>query len=441
MSVSFQPISAVERADAFDRFAARLNENARAMRALEAESMRILFEAIEYAREAPPPFTPEIEYRSMRSELATVLRVGEYRMEREMSFAYEVVGGYPAVAAALESGAIDVQHARVIIEAGLVNGGDDEASRERRGRYEAAVLAIAVRETPNRLKPVARRLAEQCSVTSLAERHRVAMRDRAVFVVDRDDGMADLIAHLPAPEAYAIKDRLQRIARKAGGAGGAGETGGASEAGNAAETSAAGNAGEAGSPGEADGIARTSAEIQADTLRDILLAEVAPGAAGVQAHIQLVVSTGREALIDGVSELVGYGPVSTESILEYAAEAKSWDRVTTHPESGEVLAVDRYRPSEAMRRLLAARDKHCRFPGCRVPTNRCDIDHTIDAALGGSTATDNLAHLCRGHHTLKHHGGWRVRQRVQGMLEWSSPGGRRYLDRPADPLLVAPRAA
>jgi hypothetical protein len=38
------------------------------------------------------------------------------------------------------------------------------------------------------------------------------------------------------------------------------------------------------------------------------------------------------------------------------------------------------------RRFLRARDQHCRFPGCRRPAIRSEIDHTVDAALGGPTA-------------------------------------------------------
>ena len=65
-----------------------------------------------------------------------------------------------------------------------------------------------------------------------------------------------------------------------------------------------------------------------------------------------------------------------------------------------------------------------------MPTRRSDVDHTIDRQYGGPTATGNLAHVCRRHHTLKHHSPWTVTQRAGGVLEWTSPTGRVYPDHP-----------
>jgi hypothetical protein len=83
-------------------------------------------------------------------------------------------------------------------------------------------------------------------------------------------------------------------------------------------------------------------------------------------------------------------------------------------------------PGPALARWIRARDGTCRAPGCRVPASRCDIDHTIDHASGGTTTPDNLALLCRHHHRLKHDGGWRVTQPEPGVLAWQSPHGTRF---------------
>ena len=72
---------------------------------------------------------------------------------------------------------------------------------------------------------------------------------------------------------------------------------------------------------------------------------------------------------------------------------------------------------------------------------RCDLDHTVPHP-GGPTAKTNLADLCRGHHRLKTHTTWRVRQDDDGVLTWTSPLGHtvttepwpRDLDPPARPV-------
>lgn len=77
-------------------------------------------------------------------------------------------------------------------------------------------------------------------------------------------------------------------------------------------------------------------------------------------------------------------------------------------------------------------------PGCGIPATRCDIDHTIDWNLGGHTSLLNLAPLCEGHHTLKHHGGWTITHipGTGGALLWTSPTGRRYRVNPERPLVT-----
>lgn len=272
------------------------------------------------------------------------------------------------------------------------------------------MLPYATEETPARLRPIANRLAHAQTQQSLAEQHQDALTRRRVWVQDADNGMADLIAHLPAEDAYAIKDRLTRIA---------------------AETA---TAEEAEAPTDTFARPRTRDEVRADALCDLLLER--PGttneiAQRVRAQVQLVVPGDAVGLpgTGGVAELIGHGPIDPDTAASIAATADVWERVAVSA-AGEVLTVDRYRPTPQMRRLLAARDLHCRAPGCRVPASRCDIDHTVDAATGGPTRTDNLAHLCRGHHTVKHHTGWTVTQEPGGIMRWRSPTGRETVDKP-----------
>jgi len=59
-----------------------------------------------------------------------------------------------------------------------------------------------------------------------------------------------------------------------------------------------------------------------------------------------------------------------------------------------------------LRRALELRDRHCRFPGCRVDPSRCEAHHVLEWELGGSTCLSNMVLLCRAHHMLVHSHRW-----------------------------------
>ncbi|HET8929507.1 MAG TPA: DUF222 domain-containing protein, partial [Acidimicrobiales bacterium] len=63
--------------------------------------------------------------------------------------------------------------------------------------------------------------------------------------------------------------------------------------------------------------------------------------------------------------------------------------------------------SDKQRRLLAARDHGCRFPGCGN-TRYVDAHHVIEWEDGGPTDLANLVLLCNRHHRLVHHNAFRI---------------------------------
>lgn len=418
---------------------------------MDAELLDLFAEALDAYVISGPGSGGQLAFRALRLEMSLAAGLGEQATERLLNTAWAATVQYPSTLAELRSGGVLLDHVHVIIDAGgvLVTGHPDD--ERRRAAYERDVLEYAREETANRLRPIAKRLAAEHAEATLDEQHEEALRQRSVRVVDADAGMADLIAHLPAEEAYAIKDRLTRIALETANAEGAGaEAAGAEAAGAEAATAERGVEPDAGgvepdaggaSAARAEAPPRSRDEVRADALCDLLLDR--PGVTAtvgqrVRAQIQVVVPAGSLSVDGpsqsvgssrGVAELVGYGPISDTAAVAIAAEAEAWERIIAGVD-GEVLAVDRYRPTPQMRRRLAARDLHCRAPGCRTPAARCDIDHTRDAAHGGPTRTDNLAHLCRGHHVLKHHTEWTVTQQQGGELRWRSPSGREYVDKP-----------
>jgi hypothetical protein len=78
--------------------------------------------------------------------------------------------------------------------------------------------------------------------------------------------------------------------------------------------------------------------------------------------------------------------------------------------AGEVLDVGRSSRlvTPAIWKALVARDRHCRFPGCRRPPLMCHAHHVWHWIDGGPTSLDNLLLLCGHHHRLVHSGPWQV---------------------------------
>ena len=74
----------------------------------------------------------------------------------------------------------------------------------------------------------------------------------------------------------------------------------------------------------------------------------------------------------------------------------------------------------------------CVFPFCTKPARRCDKDHVVafshaDPAAGGASCDCNIAPLCRHHHQLKTHAGWRYTPLETGVWLWSDPHGQQFL--------------
>ncbi|HEX2214793.1 MAG TPA: DUF222 domain-containing protein [Mycobacterium sp.] len=90
-----------------------------------------------------------------------------------------------------------------------------------------------------------------------------------------------------------------------------------------------------------------------------------------------------------------------------------------------------YRPSAKLARFVRARDLTCRFPGCSVPSEFCDIDHVVPYPIG-PTHPSNLACLCRKHHLLKTFwtGDWALALLADGTAIWTSPTGHKYTTQP-----------
>jgi hypothetical protein len=134
-------------------------------------------------------------------------------------------------------------------------------------------------------------------------------------------------------------------------------------------------------------------------------------------------------LSESSGDLGGYGPVISD-IARQVAETSyrdEWRFVVTDGEHQPICSgLTRRRPTAADRRTIETAYPTCTFPGCRVPSTRCDLDHTTPWSDGGPTCWCNLAPLCRHDHRVRHGAGWSYRRIETGAHEWTSPLGHRY---------------
>ena len=306
-------------------------------------------------------------------------------MQRRVNDAGVLVSGYPETMTAWAEGRVSYGHVRAVADAGIPLDAADRAL------FDRAAVAVCEAETPAGAKHLLGMLAEELAPRTLTERHQDAREDRSVRVAPLPDGMAELIVILPAVLAHAIHDRLTRQARTVTDARERARVDlAAAAAGAAAAGAAAAPSAPASTADEADGRAGSAREAasrmdgkQADTNR-------------------------RPNATD---------PTSAEIV---ASDQRTMDQIRADVRADMLLT--------ACPGILHARDQHCRFPGCRMPATRCDMDHTHDYAHGGPTEVRNLAHLCTRHHILKHATPWTVHQRDGGILQWTSPLGHTYTD-------------
>lgn len=366
------------------------------MEALRADAMG---EASKYGGPAP-----EITARSLRLEVATALQITEYMAERMLITADGVVNRYPTLLESLSDGHTTERHAEVFVE--LVDTVEPELLPQ------VVSIAVELAETTmlGEFRRRLRLLVDTVRVATLEERHREAMVKRRVVIEPSVDGMAWLLVYMPVVEARAIHNRVTAIAKVLA---------------------------------KEEGEERTVDQLRADTVGDLLVDgdfESNPaGAKGIRATVATTVPAlsllDDEFAADNEPAVVeGVGPIPIARARELCGGADGWMRVLTHPETGVVLSVGRrkYKPPKPLRDFVRWRAGRCLTPGCSQAAARCEIDHTIAWEDGGCTDDCNLGPLCKGHHTVKHHGGWLVRQieNGEGALEWISPAGRRYVVQP-----------
>jgi hypothetical protein len=387
----------------------------------------------------------------MIAELALALRLPESTVSSRVRRTAVLTRRFPRLAEAHADGEVSRWHVDVMLEL------FERYPEEVRSAADEALTPRALVLDPSRFRSVARRWRARHAGPVTPEARRAAVADRHVTVTPADDHLAWLSALLPAEQAYAAFHRISDLAAEVQGPDDERSLPqlradvmsallidpDASDAVRLV-TAPLRQLSEQNQrhPGRADGRDDPSDGHHVDADLSGVGRSLPEGARGIRATVVLTVPVltllGHD---DEPALLEGHGPIDIETARRLAADAPSFIRVLTDPHTGAVLSVGRRRyavPAD-LRTALAVRDGTCRFPGCARRAARCDVDHSTAWAAGGATAADNLAHLCRKHHRLKHLGRWQVTQRRGGELVWQTPSGRRYHDEPAVRLDTGPQ--
>ena len=350
-------------------------------------------------------------------EVAAALRLSRPAAGARLHLAVELDLRLSGTAAALRAGDIDVPKARAVVEATVPLNSD--AARAVQDR----VLPRAAGQTVGQLRASLARAVLSADPAGAETRHQRAAADRRVVLTPLPDGMAELWALLPADGATTVYSAIDTMARRAAAPG---DDGGMDARRADALVDLAGAA------LDHRGVPRPRESHPFSAVADSGTRLVrTPGRCDHRPRIHLTVPAATVlGLAEEPGELAGYGAIPAAMARRIAA-AGSWRRVVTHPDTGAVLDLGRttYTPSAALADFVAARDRTCRFPGCRQPAHRCDLDH-LQPYPDGPTNPDNLSAMCRHHHRLKHQTRWTAAAGSGGLLTWTSPTGHQYTTGP-----------
>jgi hypothetical protein len=149
----------------------------------------------------------------------------------------------------------------------------------------------------------------------------------------------------------------------------------------------------------------------------------------VVAHVPLEALTDEESTLAGELERDGF--ISTEVVRQIACDATF--TVAVDDDVGHTMYEGRARrwPTDAQRREIMRRDRHCRFPGCTNVTFT-NVHHIRQwKPERGRTDLDNLALLCVHHHGVVHRGAWTMSGDANAELTFVGPTGRVMRSRPS----------
>ena len=333
---------------------------------------------------------------SEREDVASALRLSGSTAQIRIDVARTLVNHLPNVCSALSVGDISPAVATVIAR--------ETASAIRDGLSPLAIFAIEEKalafaefHTPAQVANSVRTSLAKIAPEEFESAVIAAADTRRVSCYRESDGMSTIVAILPAVDAQLVMAAIEAIVIESADD----------------ERSI--------DMKRADALTHLATRILEQSQND-----VRPHRRPITINVTVDLPT-LLGLAENPGQLAGYGAIPASLARSLAADAQ-WKRFITDPATGALMDFGResYEPPQALVDFLIARDRTCRFPGCRAPARLADLDHAHSWEEGGATSAANLGALCRRHHRLKTHGGWKLASESDGSCTWTSPEGKTY---------------
>jgi hypothetical protein len=381
------------------------------------------------------PFTGVDE--AEREDVSSALRLSAGTAQMRIDVARTLVNHLPNTCSALATGELSAAHATVIAR--------ETAAAIRDGLSEFAIFSIEEKaiahaefHTPSQVALQVRNAIAKFAPATFEEVVEKARDSRRVSCYNDVDGMSTVVAILPAEDAQTVMKAIEAFIIKGSSEFKISGDSPISDARNKSDRNddscdVAGKTSDSRNSDSRNSDTRSADMKRADALTSLAGFALAASSEDVALHrrpITVNVTIDLPTLL-GLSEnpgqLAGYGAIPASVARALASDGK-WKRFITDPQTGALLDYGRetYQPPQALIDFLIARDRTCRFPGCRRSAALSDLDHAQSWEEGGTTSLDNLGALCRRHHQLKTHGGWSIESRSDGSCTWTSPLGKIY---------------
>jgi Domain of unknown function (DUF222) len=304
---------------------------------------------------------PERVERKIVAEVAVACRVSPFQGRRRLHAARDLHLGLDHVRGLFAAGELAEDKVQKIVVATA------HLDRAERATVDARLATEGIeRLGVRRVHDLTTRLAMQVAPDKAEARARAARAGRHVRVRSAADGMADLVAHLPAEQAAACVGALHRAVHD--------------------------------HYVTAESLTRNRGQILADTLVERLTGQTTADDVAVEVQVVMPV----EALLYPDSplpaQIAGHGPVPAQIARDLLATTgrKTFRRLITR--DGIVIGGDSRRRSfdGVLETFLRARDgDRCTEPYCDAPIRH--IDHVQRWTDGGRTEFVNGRGLCEFH--------------------------------------------